>query len=148
MKNPDAIRVAVVISDTIDSKSDIVAKSLAQLKQDDFVQDDIEIFHVPTDLDLVYGCSVIFDHLLVDGTIAISSQYDLLVAGKLMDLQVECDFPIEYRWDGMVAPKRSGIAGMISMIDDVLVKADGQYEPDITPEFVSQNRKKKSPKVN
>lgn len=129
--SPSEIRIGIVVARN-DSGADIMntaAEVYSPLLRRGCSEANIQLKYVPCDMDLVLGVLFFAEYTDVDGVIAVGRSYNQAVASSLLDLQIEWNMPIEYRYEGSYVDDGCNLVEMIQLQDNMAADTPEERTP-------------------
>lgn len=79
----------------------------------------MQLKYVPTDFDITLGVLFFAEYTDVDGVIVVGDGYDATVAKSLLDLQIQWNMPVEYRYDGSEVGDGCNVVDMVQLQNEM-----------------------------
>ncbi len=137
--SPSEMKIGIVVARN-DSGADVMniaAEVYSPLLRRGCSETNIQLKYVPCDLDLVLGVVFFAEYTDVDGVIAVGRRYDSAIASSLLDLQVEWNMPIEYRYEGSYADDGCNLVEMIRLQDEMAADTPEERTPATRRESIN-----------
>ncbi len=124
MITPSEIRLGVLVAQNDkEYVYGIAAEVYAPLLRRGCNEANMQLKIVPSDFDAVLGTLFFAEYTEVDGVVVVCEKYSPEIASRLLDLQIQWNMPIEYRYAGAEIGEGYNIVEMIrlqsEMADDV-----------------------------
>ena len=120
MLSPSEIRLGIVVVRNRHRHSfDVVADVCAPLFRRGCKEMNMQLKYVPTDFDITLGVLFFAEYTDVDGVIVVGDGYDATVAKSLLDLQIQWNMPVEYRYDGSEVGDGCNVVDMVQLQNEM-----------------------------
>ncbi len=120
MLSPSEIRLGIVVVRNRHRHSfDVAADVCAPLFRRGCKEMNLQLKYVPTDFDITLGVLFFAEYTDVDGVIVVGDGYDATVAKSLLDLQIQWNMPVEYRYDGSEVGDGCNVVDMVQLQNEM-----------------------------
>ena len=130
MLSPSEIRLGIVVvrnrhRHILDVATDVDAPLLRRGCK----EVNMQLKYVPTDFDITLGVLFFAEYTDVDGVIVVGDGYDATVAGSLLDLQIQWNMPVEYRYDGSDVGEGCNVVDMVQLQGEMVAEVPEEKTP-------------------
>lgn len=130
MLSPSEIRLGIVVvrnrhRHILDVATDVYAPLLRRGCK----EVNLQLKYVPTDFDITLGVLFFAEYTDVDGVIVVGDGYDATVAGSLLDLQIQWNMPVEYRYDGSDVGEGCNVVDMVQLQGEMVAEVPEEKTP-------------------
>lgn len=130
MLSPSEIRLGiVVVRNRHRHILDVATNVYAPLFRRGCKEVNLQLKYVPTDFDITLGVLFFAEYTDVDGVIVVGDGYDATVAGSLLDLQIQWNMPVEYRYDGSDVGEGCNVVDMVQLQGEMVAEVPEEKTP-------------------
>lgn len=138
MLSPSEIRLGiVVVRNRHRHHFDVATDVYTPLFRRGCKEVNIGLKYVPTDFDITLGVLFFAEYTEVDGVIVVGDGYDATVAKSLLDLQIQWNMPVEYRYDGADIGDGCNVVEMIQLQSEMAADVPEEKTPSSRRENIN-----------
>ncbi|MGN0006696.1 MAG: hypothetical protein ACI35T_01210 [Alistipes sp.] len=130
MLSPSEVRLGiVVVRNRHRHILDVVTDVYTPLLRRGCQESNIQLKYVPTDFDITLGVLFFAEYTDVDGVIVVGDGYDATVAKSVLDLQIQWNMPVEYRFDGADTGDGCHVIEMVQLQSEMVADVPEEKTP-------------------
>lgn len=133
MLSPSEIRLGIIVVRTRHRHVlDVAADVYTPLLRGGCRESNIQMKSVPSDFDIALGVLFFAEYTEVDGVVVVGDGYDATVAKALLDLQIQWNMPVEYRYEGAEIGDGCNIVEMVQLQSEMAANVPEEQRMPVT----------------